>query len=319
MKHVLKKWLTKGYPLRDYFPVANIDDNQHVNVIAHLPSGVNLNVTDQQWTLAYNPLMIGILMPKEMENELRKASMQLKYHWSSSNGTVQADKLSEIDVQYEETIDITFNDSVLILFKATRARNFQLSLLRRAIILYKLYTLSKKRAKYFNTLSFDLYRQYVAQFTYPRKVMMIAVEHQGTSHFFPVDLQGRISTLYFFGLRHSNRIISILQQIRKVVICFVPASEHKTLYYLGKFSEESKKSSIIFKKTSLFDFKIPEFVSGYYEIELINDHNIGSQQLFTGKIVNEQSPSSNSVFLYHVHMLQFLTAHEKKEPYALLI
>ena len=248
MKHVLKKWLTKGYPLRDYFPVANIDDNQHVNVIAHLPSGVNLNVTDQQWTLAYNPLMIGILMPKEMENELRKASMQLKYHWSSSNGTVQADKLSEIDVQYEETIDITFNDSVLILFKATRARNFQLSLLRRAIILYKLYTLSKKRAKYFNTLSFDLYRQYVAQFTYPRKVMMIAVEHQGTSHFFPVDLQGRISTLYFFGLRHSNRIISILQQIRKVVICFVPASEHKTLYYLANFLKNQKSHQLFLKK-----------------------------------------------------------------------
>lgn len=318
MKQVLKKWLTNGNSLRDYYPIANIDYNSHVNVIAHLSSGVNLNVTNQQWTLAYNPMIMGILIPRERENELRKSSIELKYYWGSNDGNMQGDKLSKVDLQYKETLDITLPEGVLMLFKATGARNFHLSWVRRSIILYRLYLLCKKREKYFDTLSFNLYKQYAAQFTYPRRVMMIAVEHQHNSHFFPVDLQGHIAAFYFFGLRHSNKVITVLQQIRKVVICFVPATEYKTLYYLGKFSKESEKSAIAFKKSSLFGFKIPEFVSGYYEIELINDHNIGSQQFFTGSIVNEQRASPDSVFLYHVHMLQFLTAQEKKKPYTLL-
>ena len=319
MKQIIKRWLTNGNALRDYYPVANIDYNSHVKVIAYLPKGVNLNVTNQQWTLAYNPIVIGILLPKALESELRKVVIRLEYQWNSGSNNVQSDKLSEVELQYKATLDVSLHDSVVILFKATHARNFHLSLLRRSILLHRLYMLSKKREKYFDTLPFDLYKQYVAQFTYPRKVMMIAVEHENGPYFFPVDLQGRVSSFYFFGLRHSNRIIKVLQLIRKVVICFVPASEYKTLYYLGKFSKESKETQIAFTRSSTLGFQIPEFVSGYYEIELINDHNIGSQQLFVGKITNELKPSPDSIFLYHVHMLQILAAEEKNQPYTLLV
>lgn len=319
MKQIIKRWLTNGNALRDYYPVANIEHNSHVNVIAYLPTGVNLNVTNQQWTLAYNPIVIGILFPRELESELRKALIRLEYHWSSNVNNVQPDKLSEVHLRYKETLEITLHDGVLILFKAMHARNFHLSLLRRSILLYRLYMSSKTREKYFDTLSFNLYRQYVAQFTYPRRVMMIAVEQENSPYFFPVDLQGRVSAFYFFGLRHSNKIIKVLQQTRKVVICFVPSSEYKTLYYLGKFSKESKETPIAFTRSSVFRFQIPEFVSGYYEIELKNDHDIGSQQLFIGKIANECKASPDSIFLYHVHMLQILAAQEKNEPYTLLI
>ncbi len=319
MKQVIKRWLTNGHSLRDYYPVANIDHNSHVSVIAHLSTGVNLNVTSHQWTLAYNPIVIGILLPKARENEIRRSSLRLEYHWCADSSSVQSDKLSEVDLRYDETLDIVAQDDVLMLFTATGARNFHLSMLRRSILLYRLYILCKKREKYFETLSFSLYQQYVAQFTYPRKVMMIAVEHEGSPHFFPIDLQGRVSIFYFFGLRHSNKIINVLQQTRKVVICVVPASEHKTLYYLGKFSKESEKKSIAFSRSPVFRFQIPEFVSGYYEIELINDRDIGSQQLFTGKIVNAVEASPDTTLLYHVHMLQILAAEEKKEPYTLLI
>jgi len=319
MKQVIKRWLTNGNSLRDYYPVANIDHNSHVSVIAHMSTGVNLNVTNQQWTLAYNPIVIGILLPRAREIEVKRSSIRLEYYWSANCSGIQSDKLSEVNLRYYETSEIATQDDVLMLFTATDARNFQLSLLKRSILLYRLYVLCKKREKYFETLSFSLYQQYVAQFTYPRKVMMIAVEYQGNSHFFPIDLQGRVSIFYFFGLRHSNKIISVLQQTRKVVICVVPASEYKTLYYLGKFSKDSEKKPIAFSRSSVFGFQIPEFVSGYYEIELINDRDIGSQQLFTGKIVNALEASPDTIFLYHVHMLQILAAEEKKEPYTLLI
>ena len=149
--------------------------------------------------------------------------------------------------------------------------------------------------------------------------MMIAFEQENSPYFFPVDLQGRVSSFYFFGLRHSNKSIKVLQQTRKVVICFVPASEYKTLYYLGKFSKESKETPIAFTTSSIFGFQIPKFVSGYYEVELINDRDIGSQQLFIGKIANELKAPPDSIFLYHVHMLQILAAQEKNNPYTLLI
>jgi len=200
MKQVIKRWLTNGNALRDYYPVANIEHNSHVNVIAYLSTGVNLNVTNQQWTLAYNPMVIGILFPRELESELRKVLIRLEYRWSSNSNSVQKDKLSEVYLQYKETLDITVHDGVLILFKATHARNFHLSLLRRSILLYRLYMLSKKREKYFDTLSFNLYRQYVAQFTYPRKVMMIAFEQENSPYFFPVDLQGRVSSFSLIQL-----------------------------------------------------------------------------------------------------------------------
>ena len=319
MKQAIKRWLTNGNALRDYYPVANIDHNSHVIVIAHLPGGVNLNVTNQQWTLAYNPIVVGILFPRELENELRKASIRLEYRWNPSINNGQSNKLAEVQLQYKESLEIATTNDVLILFKAIQARNFHLSWVRRAILLYRLYTLSKTREKYFDTLPFNLYTQYVAQFTYPRQVMMIAVEHESSPYFFPVDLQGRVSSFCFFGLRHSNRIIKVLKQTLKVVLCFVPASEYKTLYYLGKFSKESNEAPIAFTKSSIFGFQIPEFASGYYEVELTDDRDIGSQQLFSGKIANEIKPAKDAIFLYHVHMVQVLAALEKNEPYNLLI
>jgi flavin reductase (DIM6/NTAB) family NADH-FMN oxidoreductase RutF len=318
MKQAIKKWLTNGNALRDYYPVANIEHNSHVNVIAHLPTGAYLNVTNQQWTLAYNPIIVGILLPGEWEGKLRKGSIRLEYQWSS-NRTNVAEKLCEVHLQYKETLEISVNGGVLILFEATHARHFQLSLLRRSILLYRLYVLSKKREKYFNSLSFNLYRQYVAQFTFPRKVMMIAVEHENNSYFFPVDLQGRVSAFYFFGLRHSNKIIKVLQETRKVVICFIPASEYKTLYHLGNFSKEREVTPITYIRSMLFKFQVPEFALGYFEIDLTNNHDIGSQQLFIGTIANAVEAAPDSIFLYHVHMLQVLAAQEKNEPYTLLI
>ncbi len=318
MKQAIKRWLTNGNALRDYYPVANIEHNSNVNVIAHLPTGVYLDVTNQQWTLAYNPIVVGILLPREWEAQVRKTLIRLEYQWRSNRVTV-AEKLSEVYLEYKETLEISVHDGVLILFEATHARNFQLSLLRRSILLYRLYLLSKKREKYFNTLSFNLYRQYVSQFTFPRKVMMIAVEHKNSSYFFPVDLQGRVSAFYFFGLRHSNKIIRVLQETRKVVICFIPASEYKTLYYLGKFSKEKEVTPITYIRSFLFKFQVPDFALGYYEIELANNHNIGSQQLFIGKVANSVEATPGSMFLYHVHMLQVLAAQERNEPYTLLI
>jgi flavin reductase (DIM6/NTAB) family NADH-FMN oxidoreductase RutF len=318
MKQAIKRWLTNGNALRDYYPVANIEHNSHVNVIAHLPTGACSNVTNQQWTLAYNPIMVGIFLPREWEGELRKSSIRLEYRWSSNRGN-GAEKLSEVHLRYKETLEISVHGGILILFEATHARNFQLSFVRRSVLLYRLYVLSKKREKYFNTLSLNLYRQYVAQFTFPRKVMMIAVEHENRSYFFPVDLQGRVPPFFFFGLRHSNKIIQVLQETRKVVICFIPASEYKTLYYLGKFSKEKEVTPITYIRSLLFKFQVPEFALGYYEIELTSNHDIGSQQLFIGKVANSVEATPGSIFLYHVHMLQVLAAQERDEPYTLLI
>jgi hypothetical protein len=149
--------------------------------------------------------------------------------------------------------------------------------------------------------------------------MMIAVEHENNSYFFPVDLQGRVSDFYFFGLRHSNKIIKVLQETRKVVICFIPASEYKTLYYLGNFSKQQEMTPITYIRSSLFRFQVPEFALGYYEIDLTNNHDIGSQRLFIGTIANAVEAAPGSIFLYHVHMLQVLGAQEKNEPYTLLI
>jgi hypothetical protein len=316
MKQMLKTWLTNGFALRDYYAVANIGDNLHVNVVARLP-GVNLNVTDVQWTLAYNPIVIGLSISKEIEKKFREGVVTLTYYWN--DGYTDKDKLAEAHVRYRESIDITSDTDVIVLVEAIYAKAFQLSYLRRSVILGWLYFLSRKRAKYFGSLTLNLYTQYAAQFTYPRKVMLIACEADGIPHFFPVDLHAYIpSSSFFWGLRHSNKVIPVLQKIRKAAICFVPAKEYRTLYYLGKFSKGHDDTPISFKKSHLFNFQIPEFVSGYYELELIDDRDIGSQQLFHGKVLHEKKVSNDTAFLYHVHILQALAAYERGQPYTLL-
>jgi hypothetical protein len=319
MKKIFKRWLTNGFSLRDYYAIANIGDNLHVNVVARLHSGVNLNVTDVQWTLAYNPIVIGILISRAEEKEFRTGIVHLMYYWTSKSMQERREKLAEIHVRYKETIDISSVTETLVLAEAVEAKNYQLSITRRLLILFWLYRLSRKREKYFGSLTLNLYKQYAVQFTYPRKVMLIAAEYQGTPHFFPIDLHACLApSTFLLGLRHTNKVIPFLQKTRKVVICSVPANEYKTLYYLGKFSKDPADTSKSYNKSQILNFQIPEFVSGYYELELVDDRNIGSQQLFVGKILNEQNTPANTFFLYHVHILQVLAAHEKKQPYTLL-
>ena len=199
--------------------------------------------------------------------------------------------------------------SILVLFHAQRANNYQLNWIRRNIILWVRYWSNKKAKKYFGTLSFGLHKQYAAQFSFPRKVVLAAVRDGDFYNLFPIDLHGMLhdQNIYAWGIRHSNKAIPHLINSKKIVIADVPYKSFQAIYSLGNFkaSKIDGNNALTEIVSRTWQYMLPDFVLGYKEIELMHYENIGSQCLFWGRIIHEEATTRGKA-LHHVHFLRFL-------------
>jgi len=305
MNAFIKKIITNGYGLIDYVPVG-ID---HITEKSFLQVGENscVEVTDQQFTLAYNPLVIGINMNPQLYDLVRNERHIVKLWFID---TASSKKISELYLKhYKIPNEWDRHHGLLVLFHASYAANYQLGWIRRSIILGIRYWSNKKAKKYFGTLSFGLHKQYAAQFSFPRKVVLAAVKDGDFYQLFPIDLHGTLhdQNICAWGIRHSNKAIPHLINSKKVVIADVPYTSFKAIYSLGNFSTNKeigeKDSAKISTRT--WQFMLPDFVLSYKEIELVHYEDIGSQCLFWGRVIHEETVVSGKA-LHHVHFLRFL-------------
>lgn len=305
MKDFIKKIVTRGYSLTDYVPVG-IDQIKEKSFL-QLDKNPPVDVTDHQFTLAYNPLVTGIVMSPQLYEMVRSKQSIIKLYFIDV-GT--AKKISEIYLKYYKIPDGWNTDKdVLVLFHSQRAYNYQLDYLRRSIILRLRYWNNKKAKKYFGTLPFVLHKQYAAQFSFPRKVALAVVRDGDFYSAFPIDLHGevRAQNICAWGIRHSNKAVPHLKNSKKLLLADVPYTSYQAIYALGNFRsykrEENNGSGITISHT--WQYVLPDFILGYREIELERFENIGSQCLFWGRILHEEVVKAGAA-LYHIHFIRFL-------------
>ena len=304
MNSFIKKIITNGYGLIDYVPVG-IDQIKEKSLL-QIGEGSTIDVSEQQFTLAYNPLVIGIVMSYQLFKTIHDEQCIIKLFFVDT-GTTR--KISELYLKYYKIPDgWSMDREILVLFHAQRANNYQLNWIRRNIILWLRYWSNKKARKYFGTLPYGLHKQYAAQFSFPRKVVLAAVRDGDFYNLFPIDLHGMLhdQNIYAWGIRHSNKAIPHLRNSKKIVIADVPYTSFQAIYSLGNFKAnkiDGGYSSEIVSRT--WQYMLPDFVLSYKEIELVHEENIGSQCLFWGRIIHEEVTKRGKA-LHHVHLLRFL-------------
>ena len=290
---LLKKLVTDGHALVDYVPIGL---DTHL-LLATLEGHGSIDVTDRQFTLAYNPLMVGIVIP----GSFRIGNHDLTLRFSNPKGRVFAG----LTFRFVKDL-ITAEDQRFVLLQAVGSFNLQLSFFRRQAILLSRYLINRRRGKYFGTLPFALHRQYAAAFSFPRKVMLAVVADGENFLSFPIDLHGDVFDGYYvWGIRHSNKANALIAQTRRVVLCDVPFTALDRVYHLGKFkaAQSHEELPVIISKN--YQYALPGFVSGYRELALERSEDIGSQQLFIGRPIFLES-KIHPPLLHHVHLLQYL-------------
>jgi hypothetical protein len=305
LKNFFKKIISDGYDITDYVPVGVL--KTEAKVFFEIDQERVTEVTDRHFTLAYNPLIVGIVLPVNWCANL-PGTMSLHF----VNGTFEH-KHSILYLKYFKVVFSGENHPAeLVLFRATGASNYQLDWLRRSAILAWRYVQNKIAGKYFGTLSFALYKQYAAVFSFPRKVGLITVMREGSFKSFPVDLHGKVegTNQYVWGIRHSNSAIQSILTTKKVVISTMPYTSYRSVYSLGKFGTSDETPAGTPVATETWSYQLPGFISGYLEIELIHSEDIGSQRFFCGTIIFEKQFSEGRN-LHHIHLLQFLQMRDQ--------
>lgn len=305
MKDFIKKIVTKGYGLTDYVPVGIelVREKSFLQLDKNLP----IEVTNCQFTLAYNPLVVGIVMSHQLYELVRNGEHSIKLYFVDIE---TKKRLSELYLTYFKVPDgWNMNDGILVLFHAHSAHNYQLDCVRRNIILRLRYWSNKKAKKYFGTLPFALHEQYAAQFSFPRKVALAIIKDDDFYSAFPIDLHGAIHALNIcaWGIRHSNKAVPHLTTSKKLLLADVPYAAYRAVYALGNFKAYTQQGEKDLGKilSRTWQYLLPEFVLNYREIELLHFEDIGSQCLFWGRIVHEEVVEGGPA-LHHVHFLRFL-------------
>lgn len=298
--------VTDGYGLTDYVPVG-IDQIAEKSFL-QLDENVPIDVTDCQFTLAYNPLVIGIVLSDRLSEMVRGSKQSILKLYFVDVETEK--KISELYLSYFKIPDGWSMDlRILVLFHVRRANNYQLDWFRRNAILWLRYWNTKKAKKYFGTLPYTLHKQYAAQFSFPRKVMLAVVKDGDFYSLFPIDLHGAVhdQNIWACGIRHSNKAVLHLKNAKKLLLADVSYTNYQAVYALGNFKtykrEENNGLEEIISRT--WKYVLPHFVLGYRELELLHSENIGSQCLFWGRILHEEILKTGPA-LHHVHFLRFL-------------
>ena len=100
MKAFIKKIITNGYGLTDYVPVG-IDQIKEKSLL-QIGEGSTIEVTERQFTLAYNPLVIGIVMSHQLYKTIHDEQCIVKLFFV---GTGTTRKISELYLKYYKIPD----------------------------------------------------------------------------------------------------------------------------------------------------------------------------------------------------------------------
>jgi hypothetical protein len=305
----LRRILTGGPTLVDYVPIGLKD----IDVKATLTSkDLAVDVTDDHFTLAYNPLVIGIVLPVSFDIE-----QNARLIFADESGQ----SFAGLDLKYFKLAEaVSTRTHHLFLFHVKGSSCKQLNSIRRNVILGTRFFINRRAGKFFGSLSYSLHRHYAAAFSFPRPVSLVTVKNGSGFKSFPVDLHGKLkgSDFCVWAIRHSNNNNDHILKTGKVILSKVPFDSYQKVYQLGKFGKAQAVQPDQLIVTKCWSYEVPEFVSKYMEIEVLGSDDIGSQRLFVGKVISEMNLKNDSQ-LHHVHLLQYLERYHKSANAALNI
>lgn len=278
-----RRWLTGGAPIRDYVPVAVGPDGIVDRARLTWPGG-ELDVSDRQWTLAYAPVVVGIALG------------------GVDVGAAPTLTFAGIGGECARAILRRLHDlpGGITLFELGDTAITCLDPLRRRVLLDRLHAACVRRDRHFGGMTPARYRQYAAQFCYPRRVVLVCTPGGAT---FPIDLHGGVGDGVAFGIRSSNAAVAELKGGGTLALCEVAAEHQPAIYALGKMGGERPEGETREVGAGIL---APAFIAGWRLVRVTHDEEVGVQRVFCGVVEHRQGELPEA--LHHQHLLAWLAA-----------
>lgn len=259
-----------------------------------------IDVSDKHWVLCQVPFVVGIYF-SNFDGGPNECTLSILVGYTTCS-SISLIKTGKPDFAVDH----------FVLYNVADVSCYQLGAFHRGLLLTYFYL--KRR----NKLSFKKAQQFCALYAYPRKVSIISFKDDLGYNLFPMDFQGCMPEqhIHVLGLRHSNITLPRILKNKKLVVSEVNASDIQHAYYLGEHHSSQPPSihQLPFSvfESSLHKFYLPDFITSYSELEIIDYLNLGSHMLLVGKVLNQQSLKKEKNDLLHLHFIQFLERQKVK-------
>lgn len=293
MKRIIHRILFKNYKPVQYVSLGIPPGQIRERVVLEYADN-RIDVSDRHWILCQTPPIIGIYLH---EKESLPDNGRLRI-------LIEENKSADIFIRRIQAI--CSKGGHLALYKVSHVSCYQLPLLHRLLLQFHFYFKRK------NKVTFKNIRKLCALYSYPRKVIVTSFKDESGYNLFPMDFQGYIpgSNLYVLGLRHSNITLPKILESKSFVVADASVEHVQAVYALGEHHSSHPpplhKLPFSVIKSKLYQFYLPEFVSSYKELRIINHMDLGSHMLLIGEVMHSQSLTEGNDCLHHLHFIQFL-------------
>lgn len=184
------------------------------------------------------------------------------------------------------------------------------SIMRHSLFYLSVYYFRINHAKK-DKLLFRQYMNLASGFFYPRKVVLVSSACEKFNSIFPMDfkLRSQYDNIIVLGLRKTNKT-NVFTANRNLKLSFADFSEinKSDAYAFGKFHSidfpDIRDLPYKFIKTEQNQNFFPDFINSYNELRLLHCVDIGLQNLFICRVINEvRLKNSYGPSLYHLHYL----------------
>ena len=197
-----------------------------------------------------------------------------------------------------------FNEAEFFLFEGVKGSHRFLSkfhILTNSLK-YKL-TADKKINIY---LKGNLHEQVKIAYSTPRKISLVSLGNNNRFNIFPTDINGRIGKQNFvISLRKNRKANMQVKELKKIVLSEMAVDKYKEVYLLGinhaKELRDKKEFDLSEELSQTFSLPLPKNALRYFELEFINDMQIGLHNLCFFIIVNSVNIVDSKSTLAHIH------------------
>lgn len=151
----------------------------------------------------------------------------------------------------------------------------------------------------------NLHDQVRIAYSIPRIIALITVSDNGHMNMFPTDLHGPCgSKFYVSSLRHGGKACQQLESMRKLVLAFMPVTEFRMVYALGKNHMRDMQDLSLFQtfleKSSVLQLPVPASALRYKELEVLDSFDRGIHRVYVYRVVGEKHLKDGNT-LAHIH------------------
>jgi len=286
-----KRWLRRLANLPRYGPLGLHDPQQLVEVWLE-GCGAPRDVTRNNVVASLRPFTIGVMVEEAAAEALPAAGLRLAMRPRGS-----ASPLGLIDLRLASTIPL--GERRFCLFQTTGCENHCVS--GPSLHLYyqrqkwRGWQRQRKDPYNFRMTPGDLRCSYVF-YQCPRPVVLVSVEHEGSSNMFPMDLIGPTDSPWFsMALRSTSPAVRLIEQSRRMALASAPFAYKSAAYELGKHHKLASIdwASLPFPTTPSpeFGLPVPKAALRVREVHVDEFHEIGSHILFLTSVVRDTIPS----------------------------